>query len=66
MAVLYGDNSRVTCFILPQAFNADNVRLQAGLCWPHIDTVSHVVGAVLEAAVLTVGALCARLPCTPW
>lgn len=51
----------VTCFVLPQALDADDVRLAVGLGWLHVDTVSHVVGAVLKAAVLTVRPL---WPCT--
>lgn len=47
----------LTSVILPQAFNADDVRLEVGLSRFHIDIVSHMVHAVLEATVLAVGAL---------
>lgn len=46
----------LTCFILPQFLDADDVGLQVGLGWLHIDIVAHAVSAVVEAAVLTVGA----------
>lgn len=52
-----------TCIILPQALNADDVWLQVGLSRLHVHIVSHMVHAVLEAAVLAVGTLETRLPC---
>lgn len=52
----------LTSVILPKAFNVDDMRLEVRLCRLHIHIVSHMVHTVLEAAVLTVCALQARLP----
>lgn len=44
----------LTCFILPQTFNTDDVWLQVWLRWLHINKLSHVVCVVFKAAVLSV------------
>lgn len=55
----------LTGVVLPQPFNVDDVRLEVGLRGLHVHIVSHVVHAILEAAVLAVGALRGRLPRPP-
>ena len=47
----------LTCFILPQLLDADDVGLQVGLRWLHVDVVTHAVCAVVKAEALAVGAL---------
>lgn len=53
---------RFTSIVLPKAFNVDDMRLEIWFCRLHIHVVSHMVHAVLEAAVLTVSAFQVGLP----
>lgn len=48
---------RLALFVLPQALDTDDVRLQVGIRWLHVDELADVVGVVLEAAVLFVVSL---------
>ena len=52
----------LTCLVRPEALDADDVGLVVGLGGRDVHKVAHAVRAVLEAAVLAVGALRARLP----
>ena len=54
-----------TGVVLPQALDADDVWLEAGLRGLHVHVVAHAVQAVLEAAILAVRALLPRLPGPP-
>lgn len=55
---------RQTIVVFPEALDVDDMWLQVWLRRLYIDIVSHVVQAVFKAAVLTVGALQVRLPCS--